>query len=103
MKPTSSQIDTICKKFNQSPETLSPLIEHIVFWASTEERRACVEHLNKRHMRSIATELNLARASATTSMKASAIFALNEISTIKEIGSSRIARIRQALENLPDD
>jgi hypothetical protein len=103
MKPDDSQISIWCNKYNQSPETLAPLIEDVAVWASTEERRECVEYLNKHHIRSIATNLNLYRASATTSRKQSAIFALDEISTIKEIGPSRIARIRQALEYLPND
>ena len=103
MKPSGDQISTWCKKYNQSPETLAPLIEDVGIWASREERRECIAYLNNHHIRSIATNLNLYRASATTSRKESAIFALNEISTIKEIDISRITRIRQALEYLPDD
>ena len=103
MKPDDSQISTWCEKHNQSPEVLTSLIEDVATWASREERRECVAYLNNHHIRSIATNLNLHRAGATTSRKQSAIFALNEISTIKEIDISRISRIRQALEYLPDD
>jgi len=103
MKPSQSQIRMWCEKHKLSPETLTPLIEDVCTWASLEERRECVEYLNRYHIRSIATNLNLYRSSATTSRKESAIFALNEVSTIKEISVDQVARIRQALESLPDD
>jgi alpha-D-ribose 1-methylphosphonate 5-triphosphate synthase subunit PhnH len=88
MKPSGDQISKWCEKYNQSPEILTPLIEDVATWASKEERRECVAYLNNHNINSIATNLNFHRASATTSRKESAIFALNEILTVKEINPS---------------
>ena len=103
MKVDNRQILAWSEKHRQDPEQVKALIKDVVLWASLQERHACVAYLIERNLRSFAAELNLHRASATTSTKDSAIFALNEVSTIKEIGSSRVARIRQALEALPND
>ena len=103
MKVDNTQILAWCNKHNQDPMQVTALIKDVVLWASLQERHACVAYLIERNLRSFSTELNLHRASATTSTKDSAIFALNEVSTIKEIGPSRLARIRQALEALPND
>ena len=103
MKVDNTQILAWCKKHNHNPMEVVGLIKDVVLCTAQEERQACVAYLIERNLRSFAAELNLHRASATTSTKDSAIFALNEISTVREIGPARIARIRQALEALPND
>ena len=103
MKADNTQIITWCAKHGQDPKQVTELIKDVVLWASLEERQACVAYLIERNLRSFSTELNLHRASATTSTKESAISALNELSTLQDIGPSRLARIRQALEALPND
>ena len=103
MKVSNEQVLIWCEKYSQDPTQVKNLIKDVALWASVKERQACIAYLRERNLRSFATELNLHRASVTICTKNSAIFALNEVSTIKEIGLARITRIRQALDHLPDD
>lgn len=79
------------------------LAQEAASWASTAERRACVDHLKERMLPGVASELYAARTCATSGLKQCALSALDDLTILPSNGYSRMAVIRRALESLPDD